>query len=296
MGIPLYIFYHLTYPAIWILNSCSNVLLKLVLRNQIHREHEDYSTQEIKLILNSSRVSGEITAEEAEIMEHTLDFADLRITEVMRPKDELICLDENSKFEDILPIVLQTKFTRYPLFKGDPSNITGMVHVKDIFINNSDDNSRPLKSLLRPILKISARSTALDVLMKFKNGSSHLALIYKGQKLIGFVTLDNLLHVIIGKIKDEFHHTKDDWIKNSDNSITIDGDCTIYSLEQAFDVDIPENEEGRADNVTQLIINYLGKMPVNDQIIKTGEVILHVINVENDVITKIIAKKQNVNT
>lgn len=290
-GVPIFIFYYVTYPAIWLLNTCSNLLLKLIISKQDHQERENYSTQEIKFILNSSRASGEITADEAEIMEHTLDFADLRITEVMRPKDELISLNEDGSLEELVPLVLSNKYTRYPIYRHNPENIVGLIHVKDIFINDLDDKQQDLKQLIRPILKISAKNTALDVLKKFKSGHSHLALIYKGKDLLGFVTLDNLLHVIIGKIKDEFNHTTDDWTKNADNSITTDGDCSIYSLEQALDIDIPANEEGTADNVAQLITHKLGYAPRENEIVQIENLIFCVVGIKDGVINKVIIKK-----
>ncbi|MDD3267398.1 MAG: hemolysin family protein [Burkholderiales bacterium] len=290
-SIPLYVFYYITYPAIWVLNSCSNLILTLLTRGKVQQEHDHYSTQEIKFILSSSRSSGEITADEAEIMEHTLDFADLRITEVMRPIDELICFEESNELKEILPVILENKYTRYPIYKNSLANIIGMIHVKDIFVNNSKNNSHTINQMVRPILKITAKTTTLNVLKKFRTGSSHIALIYDAKKPIGFVTLDNLLHVLIGKIHDEFHHTKDDWIHNADGSINTDGECSIYSLEQALDVDIPDNEEGEADNIQQLLTNHLGHKPRNNEIIKIDSIIFHIAKVENGDITQLTAKK-----
>jgi CBS domain containing-hemolysin-like protein len=71
----------------------------------------------------------------------------------------------------------------------------------------------------------------------------HFALIYSHETLLGFVTLDNLLQVLIGRIKDEFHRTKIDWVVNEDGSLTVKGDCSIYSLEQALNQDIDIDEE-----------------------------------------------------
>lgn len=290
-GIPLYLFYYITYPAIWLLNSCSNLILMILIRNKSKQEIDFYSTEEIKLILNSSRSSGEITHDEAEIMEHTLEFADLRITEVMRPIDELVCLDENSKCDEVLPIIIDKKYTRYPIFKSNKTNITGVIHVKDIFINNSKNNHSKLEKLSRPIMRVKAKTTALNVLNRFRNGGSHIALIYNGKNTIGFVTLDNLLHVLIGKIRDEFHHTADDWVLNDDGSVNTDGDCTIYSLEQALDVDIPDNEEGDADNLQQLITNHLGRLPKENETMLIGDLIFNVLELKNGEIMSIKVKK-----
>ncbi len=90
-------------------------------------------------------------------------------------------------------------------------------------------------SLIMPVIKVAHNLPAMDLLRKFKTGMSHFALIYKFKSnLLGFVTLDNLLHVLIGRIKDEFHKTQVDWVKHADGTITAKGDCSIYSLERAL--------------------------------------------------------------
>lgn len=271
MAVPLYLFYYTTYPVIWLLNGCSNLLLKLFFRNSATTRTEFYSTNEIRHILSSSRQNGELSPEEAEIMAHTLDFADLRISELMRPKEDLICLNVDGDMEEILEIVLRSKFTRYPVFAKHPDNIVGLLHVKDLFFNDFRDKPLKLGKLIRPILAISARSSALETLKKFRQGTSHLALIYRARRLVGFVTLDNLLHVIIGKIRDEFHYTKDDWVKEAPNAIIVDGDCSIYSLERVLNREIPDNEEYEVDTVSQLIIRRLRRIPEENEQVKLDE-------------------------
>ena len=86
----------------------------------------------------------------------------------------------------------------------------------------------------------------------------HFALVYQGEELTGFITLDNLLHVLIGRIKDEFHKTKDDWVKNGDGSFTVRGQCSIYALEQALDQDIDIEPVIDLDTVAELIQYRLG--------------------------------------
>ena len=85
----------------------------------------------------------------------------------------------------------------------------GIIHAKDCFaasVNSAGITS--FDDLLRPALKINISEEALDLLPKFQNGTTHLALVYQDEQLIGFVTLDNLLQALIGKIKDDFHPTK----------------------------------------------------------------------------------------
>lgn len=260
-AIPLYVFYWVMYPAIWILNTCSNFLLKITGLTDTQRGDHFYSTAEIKLILSAGHLHGELTKEEVEIIEHTLDFADLQVTEVMRPREEMIMLNIDDPISLIMKTVMEHRYSRYPIYDPKQQEIIGIIHVKDLFSNLYQQGEiNTIQPLIRPVLKVSFRLPALDLLHKFREGMPHFALIYRGkEKLIGFVTLDNLLHVLIGRIKDEFHLTKEDWIINQDGSITAKGDCSIYSLEQALDHEISINKgEEDIDTLAELISNRFG--------------------------------------
>jgi len=260
---PLYVFYWIMYPAIWLLNACSNFLLKVTRLDSTHRREHFYSTDELKLILSTSHLHGELTKDEAEILEHTLDFADLKATEVMRPQEEMVALYLDQPIEDAFQIAAENRYSRYPVYDKRGGKIAGIVHVKDLFSTlYRQEKLTDWSSLLRPILKVSQRLLALDLLRKFREGTSHFALVYKSDKVLGFVTLDNLLHVLIGRIKDEFHRTQDDWISNPDGSLSMKGDCPIASLERALDRDIDVSEfQPEPETLTALILNKLGHLP-----------------------------------
>lgn len=260
---PLYMFYWIMFPAIWLLNKCANFFLKICGLGASHHGEHFHSTEEIKLILNSSHLHGELTQHETEIIEHTMDLADLRVTNVMRPCDEMVMLDIETKPSDLLQTVLEHRFSRYPIYDKSKQEIIGIVHVKDLFAVLYKQREIPtLATLIRPVLKVSHRFPAIELLHKFREGMPHFALIYNGNTLLGFVTLDNLLHVLIGRIKDEFHKTKDDWIANPDGSITVEGDCSIYALEQVLEERLKKNIDlttmENIDTVSDLILHQLG--------------------------------------
>ncbi|HBM17208.1 MAG TPA: hypothetical protein DD381_12825 [Lentisphaeria bacterium] len=272
-AVPLYGFYWMMYPAIWILNTCSNMLLKIFNLDASHRAEHFYSTEEIQHVLHASHVHGELTKDETEIMEQTLEFADLKVTEVMRPTEELVMLDIQQPIRNILSIAAEHRYSRYPVYDSGEHEILGVVHVKDLFkalFKQKDiENLRPC---IRPISRVSHLLPAINLLRKFREGMPHLALVYKNRELLGFVTFDNLLHVLIGRIQDEFHKTIDDWIKNPDGSLTVKGKCSVFSLERGLDYDLmltPEQEE--IDTVSNLIINQLGKQPRKGQKISFPE-------------------------
>lgn len=260
-ALPLYGFYWLMYPPIWLLNNCSNFLLKIFGLDSVHAGEHFYSSAEIKLLLNASHLHGELSKEEVEIIEHTLDLADLKVTEVMRLSEEMIMLNINNPIAQIMDIIVENRYSRYPVYDPDQKDIIGIIHVKDLLpILYQQGEIKELRTLLRPVLKISRHMPALDLLRKFREGMPHFALVYSGRKTLrGFITLDNLLQILIGRIKDEFHRTKVDWILNDDGSISASGNCSLYSLEQALERDIHIDDD--TDILNGLFFYRLGYIP-----------------------------------
>ncbi len=282
-AIPLYGFYWLMYPAIWLLNGCSTLMLKMVHLDVSHPGDSYYSADEIRLILNASHSHGELTKDEAKIIEHTLDFTELSVTEVMRPSDEMIEIELHTPLDELLERIQDHRYSRYPVRDNNINDIIGIIHIKDLFpALYQEQETIDLTDMIRPILKVSHRLPALNLLQKFRAGVPHFALVYRQEKLIGFVTLDNLLHAMIGRIKDEFHRTKNDWIKNKDGTFTVKGDCSIYSLERALDRDITlDDDEEELNTISELILHRLSELPAAGQ------------NIEFPEFTAIIAEKQD---
>lgn len=262
-AIPIYIFHLLAYPIVYPLNLCSLMLLRSVkLVSNDENIENYYSTEELKLILHSTYKQGEITKDEADIMENTLEFADLRVTEVMRNAKELVVIDVNKPISESLAIIANTKYSRYPVYNSETKDLIGIVHVKDLFfMADSAAMISDFNPYIRPLLKVKHRMPAIEILRIFREKGSHFAIVYKAQDIIGFVTLDNLLHVLFGMIKDEFHKTKNDYFDNRNGSFTVKGSCSIYSLEQLLGCDIEDNEKFHIDTVEELIIFRLGRMP-----------------------------------
>ena len=267
-ALPLYGFYWLMYPAIWLLNFCSILLLRITHLDKTNKGEYFHSTDEIKFILSASHLHGELTKDETEIIEHTLDFADLKVTDVMRPQDKIIMLQAEDPIDNALQIVAEHRYSRYPVYNQSTREIIGIIHVKDLFSelyqNKKIDD---LKPLMRPILKVSHRLPALNLLRKFRKGIPHFALVYKNQEtLLGFVTLDNLLHILIGRIKDEFHRTQEAWTLNADGSILVKGSCPLFSLERALNQEIDvSDQDPEPDTIAGLILNRLGRLPTRGE-------------------------------
>jgi len=294
-AIPIYIFHFIAYPIVYPLNLCSQILLRSIRMADQGEDIENfYSTEELKLILHSTYKQGEITKDEADIMENTLEFADLRVTEVMRNAKELVVIDINKPSSESLSIISNTKYSRYPVYNSQTKELIGIIHVKDLFfMADSAAMINDFSPYIRPLLKVKHRMPAIEILRLFREKGSHFAIVYKAQDIIGFVTLDNLLHVLFGMIKDEFHKTKNDYFDNRNGSFTVKGSCSIYSLEQLLGCDIEDNEKFHIDTVEELVIFRLGRMPSIGTRIDLDHFVVVVTKVHNNSIDSLLLFPKN---
>ncbi|WAR46865.1 hemolysin family protein [Methylomonas rapida] len=268
---PLYLFYWLMYPAIWLLNGSSNLVLRIAGLSYPKGHDSHYSTDELKLILRSSRPGGRFTDDEWNVLAKALDFSKLEVSELMRPIHEITSLHRNKTVEENLHIVAQSRFSRFPYFDSNNTDVLGVIHLKDLFLGLQHGKAiENLESYLRPIQFIPSHMPAVELFRMFTRGAPHFAIIgLQGQKPRGFITLDNLLSAMVGDIQDEFRPNDTGWQTLEDGSLLGKGSLPIFSLERVLDIDI-ENEEldlEDVDSVGGLILVKLQDVPEENETI-----------------------------
>ncbi|WP_250490422.1 hemolysin family protein [Caballeronia sp. INML2] len=280
LATPLYGFYWLMYPFIWVLNTSANFVLRLFGMSGEHGHDAHYSTDELKLILRGRRHGGASSYNEDEwnTIAHSLDFSRMTVSDLMRPAHELVGLRNDLPMRDNLAVVSRHRFSRYPLFAdASGERVIGMIYLKDLLLAG-DGGSRgfnfslskdaagkidKLSRHVRPVQYVAPNLSALELFRRFRKGAPHLAIVgRKGAKPIGFITLDNLLGALVGQIHDEFRQGDADWSRMDDGTLMGKGSLPVVSLERALGIDI---DEGRAESVGGLVINALGDLPTEGQ-------------------------------
>lgn len=263
-AIPLYIFYWIMYPAIWVLNRSATGVLRLIGLDSSHSHETNYSPEELKLILRGNRSLEKLNRDELQVAAHTLDFSDLEVSELMRPIGEVTGLYQSRSVEENLETIYHSRYSRYPYFARDGEAILGVIHVKDLFLarqhNKVIDN---LKIFLRPTQYVAPDTPALELFRRFRKGAPHFAIVgQKRGRAEGFITLDDMLGALVGVIRDEFRQSQHDWTRLDDNTLIGKGSLPIFSLERELGVEI-ENED--VDSVGGLVMWKLGDVPEEGQ-------------------------------
>lgn len=259
----LYFFYWLMFPAIWMLNHSANTVIS-ALKLKTKAGHEShYSTEELKLILRSSRPSDEFSAAEWNLLAQAIDFRELEVSDLMHPFNEAIALFEEDSFETSMNRVVDHRYSRYPIINKD-GNVTGIVHIKDIFVALRKDNTfNDIHALASSVQLVSPDANATELFRKLQKGAPHFTVVgYKNQPPIGFVTLDNLLSALVGDIRDEFRQSQSEWAKLDDGSLLGKGSLPLNTLERTLGIDIESKD---ADTIAGLILWALGDIPKEGQ-------------------------------
>lgn len=268
-AMPLYGFYWLMYPAIWVLNASSNWLLRVAGLGNAHGHDAHYSSDELKLILRAGNAAGgkngKFTRDEWNVLTQSLNFAEMDVADIMRPASEIVALGDDKTLAENLEIVYRNRFSRYPYFDAERQQVLGLVHLKDVFLAQQDGRAIVnLKDYLRPVQFISPALPALDLLRRFRTGSPHFAVIgKKGQPPAGFITLDNMLSLLVGEIRDEFRHNTGEWTRQDDGTLLGKGSLPIVTLENMLGIDIEYDDS--IDSVGGLVMEKLGDLPKEGQ-------------------------------
>lgn len=261
-SIPLYIFYWIMYPAIWLLNVSATGILRIAGLDHVNYEN-NYSDEELKVILRTNSPSA-LNQDELQIAAHTLDFSDLAVSELMRPISEVIGLYQSRTVEENLGTIYKNRYSRYPYFARDGETVLGIIHLKDLFlVQQRKKYVEEFTSYLRPAQYVAPNTPALDLFRRFRKGAPHFAIVgKKNSRAEGFITLDDMLGALVGCIRDEFRKNQNDWVRLDDNTLIGKGSFTIFSLERELGITI---EKENVDSVGGLIMWKLGDLPCEGQ-------------------------------
>lgn len=241
--------------------TISTYILKKLTPIDFSKKEEKLTRQEMKALLNSSRNDGAIDLDEFNMMKGVLSLDSRLVTEVMVPRVDAVMLDVNDDQQKNLNKILKQTHSRIPLYDDDKDNIVGVLHLKDVLLKRDALRSGrlTLKDVARPALFIPETLTTDELLVKFRNARTQLALIVdEFGGLEGLVTLDDLIVEIVGNIADEYGDNTEEFRKVGENAYVMRGSVALSDLNRMFDCNIRSED---ADTVAGWMIEQLGFIP-----------------------------------
>ncbi len=187
------------YPIVKALTVISDAFLKIFGKEK--RGKLIVTEEEIKTMMDLGVQTGTIKKDEKELVEEIFDFDETEAKEVYVPVKQILGLQENDTVEELINKSIKTGHSRFPVYRENKEDIEGMVHVKDALLK---DKNIPVKEIMREIIKIPPKMKVDDVLRKMQRMKMHMAVIQsKEGKIIGLVTMEDLIEEVFGEIQDE---------------------------------------------------------------------------------------------
>lgn len=143
--------------------------------------------------------------ERSKMLSKVFDLSETITRSVMKPKSEMVLIDINAKIEDILEKVLESGYSRLPVYKEREDNIIGIINMKDLLILSVNKDLIVLQDILYPPVFVSGSQKVIDLLKDFQKGHTHIAIVVDSNGMIeGLATLEDILEEIVGEIEDEY--------------------------------------------------------------------------------------------
>ncbi len=248
-------------PLIWILQRSSEVILRALGLTPPGGEMEVYSEAELKMLLSRSTEEGELEQQEQEMLYKVFDFADKEVSAVMVPRPEVVALSIDLPSEEALAAVIESPYTRYPVYRDSIDHVVGILHVRDLFsaLNDRGLEAVRLDQILRPAHIVPETKDLAALLGEFRRTNQHMAIVVDEYgELEGIVTLEDLLEEIVGEIEDEFDLPNESVERLEDGRVRIHGTFPVDDFNEQFGRSLPVEDY---HTIGGFVFGLLGRQP-----------------------------------
>ncbi len=253
-------------PLIWLLSKSTDIVLRAfgvdpkVQRSQMSEEE----------LLDLVTGHAALTDEERDIVEEVFNASERQVHEVMVPRTEVDFMDASLTVGKAIELAVYKAHSRYPVVRGSSDEVVGFIHVRDLLDTSLANKSTKIVELVRNIMYLPGTKGILPALSEMRIQGQHLAIVldeYGGTD--GIVTLEDLVEVLIGDIRDEYdEHEKEVSLEVRTGDFEIDGLISIEDLIEETKLDIPE---GPYETASGFVMHFLGRIPqVNDVVNVNG--------------------------
>lgn len=263
-------------PAIWALNGAGNILLRLFGVQPASGHQLVHSVEELKMLVTASSAGGVVEEQERDMLHAIFDFGELLTRQVMIPRTEIVAVEADLPLPEIIPLVSESTFTKFPVYDDNLDQILGILHVKDLLniMQTPDWESCTARSLLREPVYVPETISVNALLHQFRDKRQHIAIVldeYGGTA--GLVTLEDLLEEIVGEVSDPFDRTTPQIQSQPDGSLLIDGMTLIEEVNAQVGLDL---QDPNYDTIAGYVLGRLGHIPEVKESVEADGVCLRV--------------------
>jgi CBS domain containing-hemolysin-like protein len=281
---PVSWFFVVMRPLIWVLQNSSDGVLRLLgLEPPGEERGTALSEAELKMLLDRSTESGELEQQEQEMLYKVFDFADKEVSEVMVPRPDVVALSIDLPPEECLAAVIDSPYTRYPVYRETLDNVVGILHVRDLFSALVDRGiaNVAVEEIVRDAYIIPETKDLAAMLTEFRRTNQHMAIVVDEYGAMqGIVTLEDL----VGEIEDEFDLPDESIERIDDDTIRIAGTFPIDDFNEQFGTELEDDDY---HSVGGFVFGLIGRAPEAGDSLDHDGMRFDVIEVEGSRILKL---------
>ncbi|WP_019529027.1 HlyC/CorC family transporter [Dasania marina] len=277
------------FPVVWLINSLTNGILKLIGIDPSINSNEDLSSAELRTIVGEA--GPHIPKRHQGMLINILDLEDICVEDIMIPRNEVVGIDLQETDEDILATLRDTEFTRIPVYDDDINNILGVLHqryVSRIIDNDGLNRSQLTKEMVEPYFV--PESTPLHTQMvNFQKHKHRMGMVVDEYGVVqGLVTLEDILEEIVGEFTSNFADNTEDIHTQDNGTHLINGTTTIRDINKNLDWELPT--EG-PKTLNGLLLEHLESFPDATVCVQYGEYLFEIVEVKDNMIQNVKAHK-----
>ena len=230
--------------------------------------------------------------EDEKILKGIVNFGSITTSQIMKPRVDVIATDIKENFKNVINLIVESGFSRIPVFDKTFDEIKGVLYAKDLLPHIHKSSFR-WQSLIRPPYYVPETKKINDLLSEFQSKKIHMAIVideYGGSA--GIITLEDVLEEIVGEITDEFDEDEKQYKRLSDTEIEFDAKILLQDFYKimGIDDDYFDENKGEADTLAGLILEIKGEIPEVNEIATYNDFEFKIIEVDNRRIKKILCK------
>src|SRR5258707_819616 len=240
---PLEIFAKVFQWPLWIFNRTGATLGRLIGLKSSLQHAAVYIEAELRQLIDISRESGHLRAEERRLIHRVFEFSDTVVREAMVPRPQIAAISADCSVEDITRAFQQHRYSRLPVYSGSLDNVIGFIHSKDLMPYLLRPEDFQLEYVLQPPMYVVDTARLEDVLRQMQKAKSHFGFVVDEHGGVeGIITLEDLLEEIVGDISDEHDEEVNEQITLlNERNYLLEGSLAVRDLNRRFKTSIPES-------------------------------------------------------
>ena len=281
---PISIIVKIFSPVVTILMFITNTLIKLLGGNP-DASKPFITADELKTILNVSHEEGVIETEEKEMINNVFDFGQSCAKDIMIPRTDMIAIDIDSTYNDIIELYKKEQFSRMPVYKDSLDHIIGILHIKDLILNNIDKMQFKTSDYLRDAYFVHEFKNNDELFKEMRSQKIGVAIVldeYGGTS--GLVSMEDLIEEIVGDIDDEYDQVVEDVIKIKDGEYVVDGSSRIPDINEELNLRITSED---FDSIGGFVIGLFDRFPDSGEEITFNELTFKIEETVNNRINRL---------